>query len=1788
MPFDPNKPFEVVGDKEPSFDPSKPFEVLDEKALKKKEPTKPLAGSYAPVEPFSMVPKPSELEVPSISKTEPTLPSALPQMGIAEDIPVTSGESTTGGGDTSMKNEAVEGFINALNRGVKQGEVADLLAAGKQPTKDDLRKIAQLKRAQSLLPSSKPYEEFNAAPNLKASIGKFIENPIEISSQLVGESMAAMLRHGYSRMLAGAGEGAVVGSVIPGAGTLAGAGLGTLAGMTMAGYNLETASSILESLKESGIDISNEESLIKGFEDEEKMSKARDYALKRAVPIAVFDIVSGGIGGKILGTPSKSIISKALKTGAEAGVQSTLAGTGEAAAQLLSEGKIKPTEIFAEMIGEAAGGAPDIAVGTMIEKTKNNESITKDIASTDLRKDVFDDMVDISEGIGEITPQQSDEIKAQYELVQSAKEKTPQEFKNNPEIIESIANKEILKSQISAIEQDQANADEVFKPLFEEKKNQVQSQIDKIDENINNQAKQQATEAKAEAVRVQESKKRQDFVESKTKEIQSLLDDEYVKKFIDDGHLNAINKDRSFNLRPDFDLPTAEVKKGIEDIKTGKDSTASRKLKEAIISTKESGEIPMIQGTGGTTERTSHPIGEFYEETPIELTKEDIIVAEKIDNSISDDIKQFGFTLDNIDEAAKAWGFPKEEVQTIKNYLQNEAGIKPETTTAIGTKEIIAESKTPARATEEIQPEKRLTEVPAKPPSKEPPKSKESGGGEKPKLSGIAKSQMTEEEKTKIGEEINWNKITDTEFKKIGKEEYQKNPKESKKIVDSVVFGDKTTLEPKEVSQLIHYKADLDKQLIDTRKEKNELLNKNEDTKVIDEKIRQLDEDIKVYDTMAFITGASQSSAFRLRQYLIDSTKFNLDKEIEYYKSVNGGKISTEEKKFFEDKSEKIKELEQRIKELEAEKESGEAEFNNIKESVGREDRRASKGDKIKEASKRLAAKIRKGKISRPDVFSASSPASLVWDGALEIIAKTVEAGGSITKAVNDAWQHIQDSEWYKTANKDIKDKAKKGFDNHINEELDYETFSPTVKDGKLNIPSKLIRDYIKSGIKDIEELINKLHERIKEENPEITKREVRDAITGYGKTVNKTKNEIATELNRAKRYGRLLSKKEDLGKGIKPSLVKIGVKKIEDYEKQLRNEIKALESGLGITSEKNLSIRKEMTKKHIAEYERMLKEGDYSKKEKASTIEDDEIIQLKSKKEALLDIIREKQYDAELQNRTFTKKAIDLADEVFGGLSRLLIAGLDLGAAGVQGGKRILSHPIEAKEAFVKSIKSIGSKEYSDNLLNNIKAQKWYPAMKEAGVKLNDTNYRSKVQEEIPAFNIIGTLWNLPPSLIEKIIGSNKATTTWKEANPYNAAQRAFNSYVNSIRTSAFLDMAQKVESDGVNLKTEKEKLKAIGEYVNIQTSRGGLGKYESSSQLLSSLLFSARRLASTVKFMSPIYYGKLPKHVRKQAIIESAKSLAALSALSILANAIANEKDDRDWDEFFDPNSSNFMSIKIKGDKGTFETISFINDIKSYINVLSRVGSGNFRDAATGVKSELGDRYGKPINTRWDAFTSFLSNKFSPGISFFKKILNQKKGEEMNTEDLALETLTPMWTGDLLEIYETHPEIVASIITSLNILGFGVHHYELNKQKQFERETRLKNPDELKNEAQKEYDKIKDLDEEDFKEKKLELPLVIQDEFDSIEKKIQKEKESSMGMTKEEKETKYYSLPVKVKDIKDKISKISNEEVNKLIVRYKELKIIGPAIGKELWKYYEESNKNIPEALDEYAPKE
>jgi hypothetical protein len=96
------------------------------------------------------------------------------------------------------------------------------------------------------------------------------------------------------------------------------------------------------------------------------------------------------------------------------------------------------------------------------------------------------------------------------------------------------------------------------------------------------------------------------------------------------------------------------------------------------------------------------------------------------------------------------------------------------------------------------------------------------------------------------------------------------------------------------------------------------------------------------------------------------------------------------------------------------------------------EEAAAQEAESIKEKAKKVASLIRSAKLSKPDMFSAATPASLVWDGAVEVAAKTVEVSGDIAQAIKDGVEHIKQSDWYKNLDSQKKAEAEKQFQDFV------------------------------------------------------------------------------------------------------------------------------------------------------------------------------------------------------------------------------------------------------------------------------------------------------------------------------------------------------------------------------------------------------------------------------------------------------------------------------------------------------------------------------------------------------------------------------------------------------------------------------------------------------------------------------------------------------------------------------------------------------------------------------------
>ena len=249
------------------------------------------------------------------------------------------------------------------NRAVAGGILANEIQGGEISGTMDYEKIAYLN---NIIQRDAVRDEDYLYDESGSAIDDFVLDVIRtIPESLI--SMATAMEAGARGAAAGAGAGAAAGSVIPGAGTAAGATTGAVAGyFGGTSLALEYGHSIMDVLREEGVNVTDPDQLRDAVNNPEIMSKAREKGLKRGIPIGIFDAISGGVAGKVgttlVKSVSKSARNQAAKVlAAETLVQAGLGGGGEFLGQVISGEEIRPRDIALEAFAEIGPAAPVMA-----------------------------------------------------------------------------------------------------------------------------------------------------------------------------------------------------------------------------------------------------------------------------------------------------------------------------------------------------------------------------------------------------------------------------------------------------------------------------------------------------------------------------------------------------------------------------------------------------------------------------------------------------------------------------------------------------------------------------------------------------------------------------------------------------------------------------------------------------------------------------------------------------------------------------------------------------------------------------------------------------------------------------------------------------------------------------------------------------------------------------------------------------------------------------------------------------------------------------------------------------------------------------------------------------------------------------------------------------------------------------------------------------------------------------------------------------------------------------------
>jgi hypothetical protein len=300
--------------------------------------------------------------------------------------------------DPSQAFEVVDdgqtGLIEGVGNSIKRGWTMSQMASEMEKPAPDPQRVAALQQEMQAAPPSDEYMtvmDDRRAP--EESWTAFKSAPVKVLAELMGESFSAfagqMIQKAPNRVAIGIPLGAAAGAPLAGIGAVPGGFIGAGAGFAeasgAASYSLEMAGGVLEALEEAGVPLDNPEALGQALQDPQRMQLAREFAQRKAVPIAIFDGASAVIGGRMFGGGKVTSAMQRLGQGmAETFTQAAMGASGEASGQLAQSGQITSGRaILAEGVAEIPTGLLEIGAGQLSQSgaTANQPAATAPAAT---------------------------------------------------------------------------------------------------------------------------------------------------------------------------------------------------------------------------------------------------------------------------------------------------------------------------------------------------------------------------------------------------------------------------------------------------------------------------------------------------------------------------------------------------------------------------------------------------------------------------------------------------------------------------------------------------------------------------------------------------------------------------------------------------------------------------------------------------------------------------------------------------------------------------------------------------------------------------------------------------------------------------------------------------------------------------------------------------------------------------------------------------------------------------------------------------------------------------------------------------------------------------------------------------------------------------------------------------------------------------------------------------------------------------------------------------------------
>jgi hypothetical protein len=468
------------------------------------------------------------------------------------------------------------------------------------------------------------------------------------------------------------------------------------------------------------------------------------------------------------------------------------------------------------------------------------------------------------------------------------------------------------------------------------------------------------------------------------------------------------------------------------------------------------------------------------------------------------------------------------------------------------------------------------------------------------------------------------------------------------------------------------------------------------------------------------------------------------------------------------------------------------------------------------------------------------------------------------------------------------------------------------------------------------------------------------------------------------------------------------------------------------------------------------LKNEDFDKKPKKLLIEDTELTKLRAEKIRLQDEYDKEIQKAELRNRTKVEVWKDKAWEAWG-ITRALSATGEWSFVGVQGLTQLISNPSNSYKAAKTAWSMMWSEKKSDEFLSNLRAQDFYPIMKQSKLAITEPNSKITAREELFNSQWTNIAWGVLGSPLK--LKSESAYEGWLKANPFKALERASVGYLDTIRVLRFLDGVQMLEMQGKNYNENQQAYKDMADVVNTLTGRASIGKLEGFSEELSKVFFSPRNWASGLKttILLPRQVYKWQKDsgtkevsvANKIALGDLSKMMGLTTSMVMLAAAGLGSDGDDETSVGSDPTSSDFGKIIIGNRRidpwgGKIQQIVFASRM-----ILDSITKG-------GETKRLGQGIFTP--TKFDLITQQATNKLAPSagllVNYMKSNVDRDGmrklyGKEYSFKNELGEVMRPIYLNTVIDLLKDDPTALDGMLLFYGFFGGGIGVQEDNKKK-------------------------------------------------------------------------------------------------------------------------------------------